>query len=211
MSQFNKKTERLDISVDESARSIKILQKWNYIWKNQPTVSRWTFVQKRNFHDKVDKLIWGNWSGKYQIKVIGLSPFAIKNKNILFDLNFDIQWVLTNPHWIVNVNKIPKNGFLRSNVRWNAKEINLDTEDSVFKYKGSYNGKKHYQYPVVHEFGHAIGNVFSSHADEYESSSSFYLDKSSIMNIGNELRTRHIDFILQELNSMIPNTRFYVL
>jgi urease accessory protein UreE len=39
----------------------------------------------------------------------------------------------------------------------------------------------------------------------------FRLDYFSIMNIGNELGNRHLDYILVQLNSRIPNTTFYIV
>lgn len=208
-----KKTDRMDISIMETEKRILIVQKWCYNWKTQPGISAWTTSQKRNFHDRVDKLIWSNWGGKHKIKVNGTSEFAKKYAKESFTVYFDIKWVLNQPHWNVNVTKIPSKGFVTSNVLWNSREINLDTEDTVFTYKGSYKNKKHYQYPVLHEFGHATGNTIKlpgMHGDEYKVSSAFFLDKTSIMNIGNELKKRHLDYIVQQLNTMIPNTRFYV-
>ena len=46
------------------------------------------------------------------------------------------------------------------------------------------------------------------HGDEYKQSSSYFSDKSSIMNIGSQIQKRHIDYILSQLNGMIPNTVF---
>ena len=42
----------------------------------------------------------------------------------------------------------------------------------------------------------------------------FLNDTSSIMNIGNQIRARHFDYLIRELNDagdpLIPNTEFYV-
>ena len=94
---------------------------------------------------------------------------------------------------------------------WDSKIINIDTEDTV-KIKRDRGSKSYHQYPIVHEFGHSVGNsIFAStgmHGDEYNSSSSFFRDKRSLMNIGSNLRDRHLDFLLQQLNTMIPNAQF---
>ncbi len=75
-------------------------------------------------------------------------------------------------------------------------------------------GVIHHQYPVAHEFGHAVGNsIYASngmHGDEYKVTSSYYSDKISIMNAGMELRDRHLDFILSQLNTIINNTTFSI-
>lgn len=89
------------------------------------------------------------------------------------------------------------------------------------------------QYPVAHKFGHAIGNSRGAypspimggssisvitHGDEYRVSTTqknhirinqqrreFIEDLNIIMNVGNSLRKRHLDYIMQELNSMYPS------
>jgi hypothetical protein len=82
------------------------------------------------------------------------------------------------------------------------------------------------QFPVAHEFGHTIGNVPllypGSHGDEYYSKPILkpysadisqtianYNDYQSIMNIGSSIRERHFDYLLRELNTIIPDTIFY--
>ncbi len=69
------------------------------------------------------------------------------------------------------------------------------------------------QHPVSHEFGHAIGNVPHevNHWDEYRKESPHYGDLYSIMNMGNELRNRHLDYLVRELNTMIPETTFTIV
>ena len=117
-------------------------------------------------------------------------------------------------------------------VRWYAREIHFDLFDIDLQEKIGSDGNI-LQYPVAHEFGHTIGLVKFSrpllsfnpnypwgtlHADEYETNSSkenkfrrpFINDRRSIMNIGNELRERHMDYILQELNTLLLGTEFYI-
>lgn len=212
MSRFSKKTDRMDISIEESSKQILIQQKWKYNWLNSMGTSRWTLPQKTNFHDRTDKIIWSKWGEKVSIKVRGTSVFANTNRNNVFKIFFDIKWVITGEHWNVNVTKIPKDTNVVSNTVWNTRVINLDTQDTILTYKGAKNNIKHYQYPVVHEFGHAVGNSkFASrgmHGDEYDIPNNF--DYFSVMNIGNEIKARHIDYVISQLNTMIPNTTFYV-
>lgn len=61
-----------------------------------------------------------------------------------------------------------------------------------------------------------MGNIpIIGHSDEYHDKDSinggFKLDYPSVMNIGNELRKRHLDYILKQLNTMLPNTTFYLI
>lgn len=210
-----KKTERMDIYLEESRGIILIREKWKYNWLNDRRTTAWTYFQRRDFHKKVDDLIWKNWGSHFKVKTKGTSDFAKKFSSKPLILNFDIEWVIQNAHWNVNVTKIIPNSFMTSNVEWNNRVVNLDTEDTKLILKEELGHKKFFQYPAVHEFGHAIGNsLFSKkgmHGDEYKIDSGFKFDKSSVMNVGNQLRNRHIDYILSQLNSAIPNVSFYVV
>lgn len=205
---MEKRTERMDIFLAVYRHTILVKQRWRYNWIHESDTLPWTYLEKRKFHHKLDSLIWQYCSGNFKMKVSGESAFAKKYKNKPFTLNFDIQWELGKPHWNVNAKKIKKGSFERSNVKWDAREINLDTEDTVLTQKL----KDHYQYPSNHEFGHAVGNsayaYAGGHGDEYHSTSPYYSDTQSLMNAGNELRERHIDFIIRELDRMIPKTKF---
>jgi hypothetical protein len=97
-------------------------------------------------------------------------------------------------------------------VNWNDQTIDLDTEDTqtVTREEG---GKKHKQVPAAHEFGHAAGNSKfgpAGHGDEYPDSSPYKDEKESMMNIGSELKKRHADHLILELNKMIPDTTFAI-
>lgn len=128
-------------------------------------------------------------------------------------MNFDIEWVLSSHHWKVKVTKYPSThtGLVISAVSWTSKTIKLDTLDTR-KRLNTFEGANYYQYPVAHEFGHAVGNsIYANtgmHGDEYKSSSAYLSDRKSIMNAGMELRDRHLDFIISQLNTMMINTTF---
>lgn len=216
---FIKQTDRMDIYIEEARNTILIQEKWEYNWLTK--VTPWTLVEKRKFHQMADNLIWKKWSGFFRLKVSGTSVFAQKHRNTTFTVNFDIKWVLEKPHWHVNVTKIISGRFERSNVNWTDKTINIDSEDTKIVVHPQ-NGKNYRQYPIAHEFGHTIGNTYNAligqksiHGDEYNTdiriNGGFFLDRLSIMNIGNDLRKRHLDFILLELNSMLSNTQFYII
>lgn len=213
---YSKKTDRMDIYLDEKTKTILIQLKWKYNWKTAIGVPAWTYVEKKKFHEMADSLIWKKWGGHYKLYAKGSSDFVKKYSTSTFLVNFDIKWVITNPHWNVNVTKIPTG--MRSPTSytlWNSRIINLDTEDTKIESRrrsGSYYG----QYPVTHEFGHAIGNTRSKvgRSDEYKLDRSinggFRFDYSSIMNVGDQLRSRHLEYIITQLNLMIPNTKFYL-
>lgn len=211
MTRYSKRTNRMDFLIDESRKTILIKQKWKYSWLNAPGTSTWLYLEKKDFHAEVDKLIWNSWGSFFKLKTTGTSTFANNHNLTRWNVDFDIEWVTSNEHWEVEVTKIPSKTFSGSKIIWSSRKIILDTEDTS-QVKRNEGGVDYFQTPVVHEFGHAAGNSIVSipgmHGDEYKVSSSFYHDKQSLMNIGSDLRIRHLDYILTQLNSMIPNTSF---
>lgn len=213
MGYYSKYTDRMDIHIEESRVTILIKQKWKYNWLNSIDTSLWTYYEKRKFHKQVDAIIWNSWGNYFYLKVEGTSVFAKRNAKKRWDVNFDIKWVHQAEHWMVNVTKYPHDyiGNPTSNVLWRSRKINLDTKDISWRKRVKTYGN-FYQYPIAHEFGHAVGNTVNLHSnmhgDEYKLHSSYFNDKNSLMNIGNELRDRHLDYVISELNTMIPNSKF---
>lgn len=212
MTQLTKQTNHIDIFIQENWNNILIRQNWKYQWLNQYGTTPWTYAEKKNFHDAADDLIWNMKDSHEIIKTRGSSSFAQKHASIGFNVQFDIMCVLSNEHWSVDVTKIPRGRFKTCSANWHSRTVNLDTED-FYPVNRNANGNTYTQYTVQHEFGHMIGNsIYASpniHGDEYKSSISYSWDKLSLMNIGDELRVRHVDFLISELNFMIPNTTFY--
>jgi hypothetical protein len=205
-------TDGMDIHIEGERNTVLVQQKWKYDWSIAPGLSNWTYAEKKSFHDRLDKLVWGQWGGHFVLRTTGSSAFAKAHSTVGLRVNFDVKWVLSAAHWDVEVQKISAGAFQTSSVNWAARKINFDTED-LQTVKRSSAGKDYHQYPAMHEFGHALGNsIYASagmHGDEYKASSAYYSDKSSMMNIGRLLRKRHIDFLISELNQMLPNTTFY--
>lgn len=209
---YSVKTDRMDITIDIGKGYIFIQQRWKYNWKTLSKLSPWTYKDKKNFHHKLDNLLWQQWSKRFILKMEGTSNIAETYKTKRLNVNFDIRWVLHNEHWSVNIRKIEKGKFKTSSVNWTHKIVNLDTEDLSLVIRKRKN-KKYKQYPFSHEFGHAIGNtkhIKGMHGDEYSTSSVYKSDLKSRMNIGNDLRKRHLDYLISELNKMIPNTKFII-
>jgi hypothetical protein len=184
----------------------------------------WTAAEKKYFHQQAVSLITTIWQGVPKISLKGSSAFARRNAGNFFQFRFDIQQVNAGEHWTVSANKIANNRIFKSYVNWSARRIVLDIKDIAPDQKTNGTAQS-LQFPVVHEFGHAIGNIsmlyLGSHGDEYRIdlaadsySSSFrdiynYADYQIIMNIGSYVRERHFDYLLRELNTMIPGTIFY--
>lgn len=187
-------------------------QKWQYFWRLQPPLAAWTLAEERAFHGRADQEIWAAWSNRARVRVSGKSDFAKRFTGLELPLNLDIRRVLANPHWTVSVTKIPVSEFKTSSVVWRTRTITLDTNDFVTRTicRGV---PKHctQQVPVAHEFGHAAGNTsVLARGDEYRASSPHAADQGSILHSGNQLRTRHFQTILDEMNQAIPDTLFTV-
>ncbi|PIT59688.1 hypothetical protein [Snodgrassella alvi] len=113
-------------------------------------------------------------------------------------------------------NQDSSEGSETSYIIWDQRIISLDTEDIKSNYKGYFGFKDYYQFSIAHEFRHTVGNVLIiGHSDEYHDDSringGFKQDYPSIMNVGNELRKRHLDYMTNQLNTMLPNTTFYLI
>jgi hypothetical protein len=200
----------MDITLNLSEGYIFVQQKWRYNWliaSNYPNVSAWTIQEKRKFHNESDKWIWSLWSSKAYAVITGNSSLAQKYRNTKFKINVDIKWVIgrETEHWNVNVYKIPKGVIRGSSVKWVARSIELDSEDTASR-TDLLN-----QIPVTHEFGHTFKDSRHSNLgilDEYPPNSPHFTDQHSIMNRGTEVRTRHFDYLKQQLNLLFPSVSF---
>jgi hypothetical protein len=201
-----------ELDIDTDAGHVFMQQRWNYTWRVAPGQPPWTATEKSDFHKQADKHIWASWSNRTTLSVSGSSSFAKKHKTKGVAINVDIRRVTAKEHWNVEVLKIAPKGFRTSHIIWSTRHIKLDTND--FNARVNCVGTPrvcHKQVPVAHEFGHTAGNtVVLGRGDEYKASSPHVKDRSSIMNIGDQLRARHFQTIIDELNKMIPGTSFSV-
>ncbi len=211
---YRKETPYFALLLDLTKHELKITQRWRYTWMNGPNTSGWTYQQKKKFHDKVDRLIWSIWGSKFFLKVVAGAKLPAGYKPGTITAYFDIKWVTdSTAHWKATVTKIKPGTFKQSYIRWAMRDMSLDTEDIKPTLKHKSGKVKHYQYGVAHEFGHTIGNVFNTsfgHGDEYLKGDRHFNDFPSIMNTGGQLRKRHLDFVKQNLNNMVPGVKFEV-
>ncbi|MBI9060199.1 MAG: hypothetical protein JEZ01_20695 [Labilibaculum sp.] len=210
MDYISKYTDEMDIHIEEYRNTILIKQRWKYNWLNEEGTSPWTYMEKKEFHHKCDKQIWGIWGNYYDLEAFGDSDFVKRNKNKLFHVNFDIEWVKSNQHWTVDAKKVNDPNAPFSRMCWAERKIWLTQQDyKKINIVRSYGAFDHVT--VAHEFGHSIGNVpdfQNMHWDEYREESKYYYDKTSMMNLGMKLRYRHLDYVLAVLNMMILDTEF---
>jgi hypothetical protein len=221
---YSKQTDHFDIYIDDNAKTITIRQRWKYEWRyDSPNgIKPWTDAEKKYFHNQALSLITSIWQSAPGINLKGNSDFVKNNTGKPFKFRFDIERVNSNEHWAVSANKIPNNAVFRSAVNWQTRKIVIDIQDITpsVRYIGA---QAIYQIPIVHEFGHTIGNVpkISTYGDEYSIQFPYHSfrrnpdivtimqDYTSGMHYGSDLRARHFDYLLRELNTMIPGTTFY--
>lgn len=199
------------IDIDTTEGRVFLQERWKYTWMVRPPLRDWTLEEKRAFHNRADRSIWAAWSNRARLNATGTSDFARRFNTRGVPINLDIRWVTSNEHWNVTVWKIPENELRISNVNWNTRAIELDTNDFNTRVFNHSTGTTTRQVPVAHEFGHAVGNTaVLNRGDEYKNTSPHANDHGSILHSGNQLRDRHFTTIIEELNRMIPNTTFSV-
>lgn len=195
------------LDIDTNEGRVFFQQDWFYTCQMLAGTSAWTYPQKHHFHTTLDKQIWGRWSMRVRLHVIGNSPFAKSFMARGVPINFDVRWALKPGHWSGNAFKVPAGSSVnvyRSNVIFGARVINLYSIALTPYTAGNAALKSNPGFLTVpHEFGHAIGAP-----DEYNADSANLGDTSSIMNIGKSLRDRHLNLIITTLNGMIPGTTF---
>ena len=206
-------TKRATYIVYPDKKLVIVIQRWKYHWISTTGQSTWTSEEKSQFHSDVNEAIDFAWSSRVTLEMA--TNAQIKGPNS-WTLEFGIKWVSGEEHWRVNVRKVSPGTIMRSSVVWKKQTIYLDTEDVVFRIRNkkvpsSTERKQHMQLPVAHELGHTIGNTSHKHkGDEYKQPSAHKSDHNSMMNIGGEIRKRHVGEILEELNKIYSNVTWKV-
>ena len=78
MAYYTRKTDRMNLHIEEYKKTILIIQRWKYVWLTAAGAPAWKYRQRRKFHNDVDLLIWNNWGKQYNLKVsANLSALAI--------------------------------------------------------------------------------------------------------------------------------------
>lgn len=197
-------TERTSIDIDTRIGRVFTAQRWQYVWIVAPGQPLWRQREKAHFHRRADLMVWDVWSNRATFRVTGTSDFARRFSGAQIPVNFDIQWVLERPHWTVRVKKVPPGTMTHdTKVEWPQRLIHLCTED--------FETTRHSGGIIAHEFGHSMGNTgVLGRGDEYRTTSPHHGDTASVINVGRSLRARHFRTLIEDLNQMIPNTRWSV-
>lgn len=150
MGHVTRETTRCTIDIDTSAPRVLFRQRWRYNWLMAPGQPAWTGREREHFHRRADLMVWDVWSNRASFRVSGGAEFARRHARKLIAVNFDILWTLSNPHWTVDVTKVPP-GFMShpTRVEWNQRRIYLCTED--------FETTRHSGGIIAHEFGHSMG------------------------------------------------------
>ncbi|MFP2996451.1 hypothetical protein ABN763_11095 [Spongiivirga sp. MCCC 1A20706] len=202
-----------DIYIEPNREIVTVRQRWKYSWwrGDCEAFTYWTYQRRKAFHDAADRLIWNHWSNNYFLMAYGeiedaklIKDFRDRN----YRLVFDIQWVLDNPHWTVNVVRQEEGYKDRSSVKWNSKEVWLNESDLRF-----YDLDCDIPFnTVLHEYTHTLYND-----DEYgevyggKSGSRYEFDYRSLQNIGVELRDRFVTAIEEDISYGVPGVSFSLL
>lgn len=155
------------------------------------------------------------------LNVNGNSHFAKKFHASGIKVNYDVKWVTIGGHWTVEVYKCPPGAPIATNphraqVKIEQHKIILHANDISLREACTTGtppvcpGNKDFS-TSAHEYGHsqtkrlATESYYTANQDEYNPSSPHILDTNSIMNIGNQLRERHISATIDALNELMKN------
>ncbi len=204
MSHIVRKPDWAVVDLDTVGGRVFCQQRWQYEWLVVPPARGWTYAERRAFHHALDSQVWGIWSNRILLRTEGTNDFCRTHPTV--EVEFDIRWVLSNPHWSVDVRKMPPGSnpttFI-SNVEPSKGQIHLDTADLASYRPQNAAGERRTFRALPHEFGHTMENP-----DEYVARSPHLVDTDSIMNIGRQIRERHVRLLLAELDRMIDHCRF---
>ena len=173
----------------------------------------WSEEDKSAFHRAVDRQVWSHWSKKARFmlsprsgpRVSSLRAELLRRcSNRGLTLSFDIRKVSSGGHWKVDVIRLSSDQTGRAEVDFTARIMTLfhnDTEPSRATNGAGASSARFMTVP--HEFGHTLDVD-----DEYERSSRFLPDRKSVMNIGTEIRPRHLRLLGATLEKLVPGCAF---
>lgn len=197
MLRYKKDTPYFSILFDLEKNDFKVVQRWRYNWNNIPGTSRWTYTETKDFHRKVERLIRSVWGGKLLIKIIPGSTLPMNYLAAPIKTSFEVNWVMDNSaHWTAAIHKTNPNTYQKGDIRWDARKLSLDSPD---------------QSPINHKFAHTGSGVLyipGTYLEQGVSWENTLNDFPGIMNTGTELKRRHLDFIRQTINGLVPGMKF---
>lgn len=199
------------VDIDTSTGRVFVQEDWFYVWLLYPGVTEpWTVAEKRRFHHRVDIGVWKLWSNHLHLNVGGTAPFAARRVPV----NFDVRWRLGKPYqWTILAWKVPPGASptspVHSQVDWNNYVITLSSADVLERRAGNAAGRTTNDFRTPpHEFGHTMYLPDEYNAPTAAIPSPNLGDTGSIMNIGRQIRARHLALVVATLDRLIPTARF---
>jgi hypothetical protein len=218
----------VDLDVDRG--HVFVREDWRYDhWRldTDPNlrVTPWTQREKASYHRAVDRLVWGFWSMRATFKAEvnprgNLGPrsalVAERLAKKTLTCSFDVRHVYGAAHWTVTVTKVNPGKHPKPSASVHIAEralmfystdvlrglTGVQTEKQTVDEAGALVGGKGRFRVSAHEFGHTLMNP-----DEYKNSP-FIGDYHSLMNIGRQMRPRHLQLIVEALETLVPGCRF---
>ena len=197
------------VDLDTTTGQVVVREDWLYLWKLWPGVTaHWTYPQKHSTHTQIDRGIWAIWSNRHPIRVVPKPGNAAPAFGTVANVSFDVRWVLKGGHWTVTVWKMPPGtgatSLHRSFVRESTHEIELNTADLGPRSAGNSAGASTSNFVTPpHEYAHTMSNP-----DEYNPGSPHLTDGASLVNIGRQIRGRHLHLLIDTLNALAPQWTF---
>ena len=207
------------VDLDTDRGHVLVRQDWRYHWTNAHDVPAWTSHERSAYHRAIDKLVWRYWSFRTFVEVRSSSPHSgplahFSGKGLT--MSFDVRRVHVGGQWSVYVKKISPDfrPRPRAKVWFQERRIQMYSEDvkhvHAFRFMGDPARTSEPNFYVApHEFGHALGYGYSrGDGEEREPENPFFADTTSIMNMGQEVRPRHVRLIVETLRRMAPGVEF---
>lgn len=210
--------------LDPEKGHVFVRQDWRYHWIDNPPLPPWTHEERWDFHHRLDRLIWAHWSLKARLLVRSIGgaaqtparpdDLAARFKEKGLTLSFDVRSVVGPAHWQANVLKFDsaRPPFPQALTDFARRTLQLSSADVLPHFASRRLGDPLRQSSfsvAAHEFGHALGYANPrGHPDEYTEHNPFYDDVHSIMNIGRQVRARHLSLIAETLGKMAPGCTF---
>jgi hypothetical protein len=201
------------VDLDLEKSHVFVREDWHYRWRFQMIMRPWSDAEKLAFHQAVDRQVWRSWSMRARFMVtskgdraVGATAHAFMRKcgSRGVTLSFDVRRVEGVGHWHVNVYKLSLDQDKRADVDILNRAINLYIEDVAPSSAVNEAGAVTPSFLTVpHEFGHTLAAN-----DEYEKTSPHLRDNRSLMNIGSQVRSRHVGLLSATLERMMPGCAF---
>jgi len=207
------------VDLDTQRGHVLVRQDWRYHWTNDSNVPAWTPQERSAYHRAVDRLVWRYWSFHtfVEVRKTGANAGALAHfSGKGLTMSFDVHRVKVGGQWTVFVQKIrpDKRPRPRAEVWFQPRKIQLFSEDvkhvHAFRFMGdpARTAEPNF-YVAPHEFGHALGYGYArGDGEERERENPYFADTTSIMNMGQEVRPRHIRLIIETLRKMVPGVEF---